>query len=294
MNTYRLCGLAVDCETPLPELPPAEEDRSDFSFRLAAPRDAEAEWFHAWHLPDGRLWLRLGRLDAGHLLRFPGLADFEVLQREIVARPADGTPENTWRHLLLDQVFPLALSLRGELVLHGSATALPSGAAAFLGAAGIGKSTLAASFAREGFPAITDDCLLLRGEGDRILAVPSYPGLRLWENGPRGTEVAHYSPKKRVTDFAFASRPAPLERAYFLEEAPQVEVVPVSPRDAVLEAVKISFLMEPEARGPLRACFEAACSLAERLPARRLRFPSDLDRLPEVRAAVLIDMERPR
>ena len=38
--------------------------------------------------------------------------------------------------------------------------------------------------------------------------------------------MAHYSPKKRVTDFAFASRPAPLERAYFLEEAPQVEVVP--------------------------------------------------------------------
>ena len=69
------------------------------------------------------------------------------------------------------------LTRRSRLVLQAGAIDTPLGAIALLGRTGIGKSTLAASLARAGFPLIADDFLLLR---DDIVAVPSYPGLRLW------------------------------------------------------------------------------------------------------------------
>src|SRR5207253_1964784 len=145
---------------------------------------------------------------SGYLFHFPELADFRIdaAGRTIRCHPVPGTPLETIRHLFLDQVIPLVLSKRGKLVVHASATLFSEGASAFIGMAGAGKSTLAASLADRGFPLLTDDCLLLEEKGHEFSVIPSYPGVRLWDEAssalfgqvPFSGPVAHYTQKKRL------------------------------------------------------------------------------------------------
>src|SRR4030095_9116966 len=99
-----------------------------------------------------------------------GRADF-LLQpdgRSIVGYRRARVAIGTFRHLFLDQVLPLVLSHRGVTVLHASAFAGSRGAVALIGATGVGKSTLAASFGTNGWPVIADDALVLRARGGTI------------------------------------------------------------------------------------------------------------------------------
>ena len=76
----------------------------------------------------------------------------------------------TW----LNQVYPLALSLQGHVVLHGSAVEIGCGAVRVLRRFWRhGKSTLAAGFAVTGTRFATDDGLLLLPEGDQWLVSPN-------------------------------------------------------------------------------------------------------------------------
>jgi hypothetical protein len=204
--------------------------------------------------------------------------------------------------LLLDQVLPLVLSWRGQLVLHGSAVLTPKGTIAFVGDSGSGKSTLASSFKEEGLAVLTDDCLLLEEYEDGLTAIPSYPGVRLWPKvadailgkGSALAEVAHYTEKKRLNRSAgihFSTRPTKLRRLYFLtpveEDEAKVRIKPVSSRDAVVELVKYTFLIDVTDRLRLRREFERLSRVATQPLFYRLSFPRDFSRLAEVRRAIL-------
>lgn len=156
---------------------------------------------------------------------------------------------------------PLLLSQQGRLVLHASAVSTQEGAIAFVGVTGSGKSTLASSFSADGMAVLTDDCLLLQEEEGCVVAIPSYPGVRLWPEtataifgeGKPLAEVAHYTEKRRVDENAgiqFCARPAVLRRMYFLvppdeeEPAQEVRIEALSARDAAIELVKFTYLID--------------------------------------------------
>src|SRR5205807_10064457 len=138
--------------------------------------------------------------------------------------PVPGTPLETLKHLLLDQVLPLLLSQQGKLVLHASAVAGPGGALAFTGPSGHGKSTLAASFSTNGYELLTDDCLMVEDRNGSIFGTPLYPSLRLYPEvirtlfpkQPASTPVTHYSSKQRLglehSIFRFQVQPVRLNR----------------------------------------------------------------------------------
>ena len=88
-----------------------------------AQGDISSKPFHHFFLDDGSVWTEFYRTDYGYLLRFPGLADFEVSAdgRAIVARPAEGADANTIEHLYINQLVPLALSRQGKPAFHASA-----------------------------------------------------------------------------------------------------------------------------------------------------------------------------
>ena len=147
---YEIFGLALDCDTPLPELPESRHSSADLSATLKGPAATRGAWtwVREWTREDGRAWLRFGRRAAGEddwLLRLPRLADFVVTggARVIRGRAARGVPVRTLRHLLIDHVVPIVLSARGHLLLHASGIRTPAGALLFAGSSGSGKSTLA-------------------------------------------------------------------------------------------------------------------------------------------------------
>src|SRR6266567_5462846 len=142
---YEFCGVTIASELPLPELLRSARTNAEWSIAVdtVGVSRVSAEWFREWRLPGGKLWLSIGRIPNGYLLRFRDYADFTICTNpnRIVVHPVDAHQE-TLRHLLIDQVLPLALSRRGHLVLHASAVHLPGvGAVGFVGATGRGKST---------------------------------------------------------------------------------------------------------------------------------------------------------
>ena len=275
----------------------------DFQVAEVAPQEPlESAFFHEWVFPDGTLWTRFYRTESGYLLRFPELANFEVSAdgRTVSSWPFPGISEETTRHLYLNQVLPLALSLQGKRVFHASAVAAPTGALVFLGESGRGKSTLAASFALAGHRFLTDDALLLEPRAGGFAVQPSHPSIRLWKDSKDELvgDVAHLAPAVQYTSkarllsgdaLAFCAEERMLRRMYFLgaDDADQVSFSAMTPGEALMGLVGNSFLLDIEGRKSLSAHFNQVAELANLPIFFRLDFPRSFAALPAVRQAIL-------
>jgi len=308
--SYRVYGLVLASNLPLPELAavatPTGED-PDVRFRrapLSCLYPDPPEWFMHWRMPSGEPWLSAARNHDGYLLRFHDHADFVMDDggREIVCRYwKEGAPE-TLRHLLIDQVMPLVLNLRGAEALHASAVLVDGGAVAFTGPTGSGKSTLAAELARAGHPVISDDCLGVVDGGTAFEVVPAYPGLRLRSDALHHLDleehpaqpVAEYTDKCRLTvedSAADPSRRRPLRAVFVLDDRHEADgeavVRKLHPRDAAMELIGSAFRFEVEDRSMLERQLEFFTRVAAAIPVRRISAPRGLDRLPDLRRTIL-------
>jgi hypothetical protein len=300
---YRVCDLLVESSVPLPELSQVEEGSPDCRFEVLPVAEGFAEdvhWFHQWITGDKETWLKLADRGEDYLLRFLDQGDFLISRdgRDVRCRPLPGTPESTIRHLFLDQAVPLVLSRRESLVLHASAILTPQGVIAFVGKSGQGKSTLAACFGQRGFRLISDDYLVLRKMAEDWVAIPSYPGVRLWPEAsegifsvpPESAEIAHYTDKRRVSDPAlvpFAEGPSTLRCLYFLNDEgdaflPEPSILPLRPREAFMKLVSCAFSLDVRDKVRLERQFEAIGQITTQLPCFQLEYARDFAMLPEV------------
>lgn len=258
--------------------------------------------YHHWTLGDDTVWATFHRIPDGYLVRFPGLADFEIAAdgRGAACRPCPGLTCATREHLFLNQVRPLMLARQGRLVFHASAVAAGPGALAFAAASGRGKSTLAAALARAGAPYLTDDGLALTRRGDAHLAHPGHPSIRLWDDSRAallGGEVTaappvSYTSKVRLLSaagLAHAGEPHPIAAAFFLGDgtAEAVTLRPLAGAEAVAAWVAHAFILDPEDGAALDAHFREVAILAERVPCYHLDYPRCYAELAQVRATVL-------
>jgi hypothetical protein len=287
---HRVYGLVLESDVPLPELPTGEGP-VDLSFSLdpgpLAP--ADPRWFRRSE------WLSCARTERGTLVRVPDLADFlvDVEGRSIRAAPLRGTSDDMVRHLLLDQVLPLVLELRGLLALHATAVRTEQGACAFLGETGSGKSTLAASFLAHGHEVVCDDCLRVT-VASSVLAIPGYPGLRLHEkSAPLLGAIAPepYGSKWRfVPSTPFARGPLPLVRIYALERNARASIESIAPAMAFMKLVAAAYRLDPTDRRSLERQHDMLSRLLSLVTLRRLSVPEGIERVAEARAAVLSDL----
>jgi hypothetical protein len=309
---YRWSSLVIESATPLPELPRCDSTPATLRFTCAtSPRLPRIRgWSHRWCLPNRERWLSIARTSAGYVLRFEGFADFVVSPdaRTIHCDAIPATTTATVRHLLLDQVLPAVASGEHRFGVHASAVAIDGAAVGFIGRTGRGKSTLAAAFGLYGSPVVTDDCLLLALSPSGVVALPTYPSLRLSQETVsrlgaslhRPTRVAQYSSKLRIgrdgiAGVRFRRRPLPLARLYLLERrrgsaAPRI--VPLSRRQSYMELMKFRFRLDPRDPDALRRECDQLVRTAHAVPLARLQVPFDLEALPDVRRAVLADVRQ--
>jgi hypothetical protein len=259
------------------------------------------EPFNRWHAPDGSLWAEFHRVASGYLVRFPLLADFAISAdgTTVDGWPVPGVSGATVEHLYLNQATPLALSRQDKLVLHAAAVDIDGKAVALVGKSGRGKSTLAASFATHGIPFLTDDGLLVEWSEGKLLARPSHPSIRLWDDSGRALVAdasmappVDYTSKTRFLagpGILFCREPRPLHHVYYLGDAevPDIAIAPVRPAAALLDMVRNSFLLDIAEQEMLALHFTEISRIAQ-LPIHfRVDYPRSYAELENVRAELI-------
>ncbi len=172
IRVYNLYGLRVCSEIALPA-PLAPDGFPPFDLRIgwgerkAIADDAPAGNILARLLLDDGRGYTLVDMGSGYIYRFHHTAECWIDQdlRSVRLHLAPHIAPELATLLAVGNVMACVLSLRGELALHASAVEVGGVALAFLGASGMGKSSLAALLCAAGARLITDDLLRLQRDG---------------------------------------------------------------------------------------------------------------------------------
>jgi hypothetical protein len=313
MVLHRAFGAFIESSIPLFDSVVSERADPHYSFHLfpADPPGLQGiEWVYQTALPDGSEWLSMAKRGSDFVLRFADMADFVISsdRRRIKCYQHPDTPIETIRHLFLDQVFPYLLISHDQLALHAGAVVVNGEAVAFLGESGQGKSTLCASFGHRGSQLIGDDCLLLKKANEKIFCLPSYPGVRLWDQSvsalfsePIVSPVSHYSRKHRLdtrdNNIPVATEPIPLKKIYLLAPLDQsgakgqIVVTPVAPNEAFRHLLNGGFRLNIYDHNEIRDEFNLISHILSKVRISRLSFPHEFAALPNVRQAIYADLD---
>src|SRR5262245_29779970 len=138
------------------------------------PPPSNGRKVNSWLDDRGEVWGRAFSNENFHWLDWRGLGVFAFSRGALEVRV---WPERNVSRDLIVQTFsrmlqPLVLQALGWQALHAGATVSPNGVLAFCGTSGCGKSTLAFAMQQAGWRQFADDALVLRFDGDCVLACP--------------------------------------------------------------------------------------------------------------------------
>jgi hypothetical protein len=294
---YRAFGLALRSALPLPELLPLGHD---------APVDAEVVFGPVPAALPGVLaaGLRYQANATALRLQVDGVATYLVEDgRRITIARGEGAEDADVRLFLLGSALSALLHQRGDLVLHGSAIEWEGEAVAFLGASGLGKSTLAAAFRRRGRSVLTDDlCVVRPGADGRMYVHPGFPQAKLWldslkelEVPAEGLQPIRRKLEKRAVPLveSFAAAPRPLRRLYVLriDHREELKLEPVTgPGKFVVlrnQTYRFGFVAGPDRKS---GHFQHAMRLAQQTPLVVVTRTWQLERLGDLVAAIEADL----
>lgn len=279
----RFGGLSLDSDRPVPGLPFGAPLRDRLILEHAPVSVPEGQDpVHRW---SGDLALALFRAPDGWCFHS---AEGHAFHLDGTAARLRCGPHPAAHEMLVRQVLPRVLHLRGRFVLHGSAVATPAGALAILGPSGAGKSTLAAALRHHlGWPLLADDALVLElGDGPPLLH-PTSSRARLWTDsaarlaaGVTASRPLPRRPGKLECDLAGPAEleARPLHRVLVLD----LESGESSSARAVVQLLQHQVRFNPADPAAAPRQLAQAARLASRVPVESLCLPRDLGRLPEV------------
>jgi hypothetical protein len=316
MALYRVFGLTLESDYPFAFALAPGSGTPDVTFScvdappLALDEGARTLLYGSATRDDaGESLLCVYHTAQGDVLRWTGVADYCLLGQHIVCRRKSEAAEVVSTQLFA-AVLAYWLEQAGTPALHASAVALDEGrgAVGFLSGSGNGKSALAAALLQAGQSLLSDDILAMTPGAAGFLAQPGLATMRMWPDEATFF-LGHYADLPRVHPAmekrhlpvgagqwgAYCAEPRPLACLFVPERRPpddprrEVWLSPVSPREALLELVRHSYVarlaqgagLQPRRLGLL-------AEVARRVPLWRLSYPSGFDELARV-AAVLLE-----
>ncbi len=308
-HAFRLYGLGVRSEWPFSAVPMADIGTVDIDI-VAGPASLFQDAAHEAAVPpeDSSLF-RYARLrDGSTYLRYFGLWEFVIAPgaNRVAGRSLGPTSQEAFETYLLGQVLSFCLLERGLEPIHATVVVVDGGAVGFLGDSGYGKSSLAATFVRAGYPLLTDDLLVVSEGGDAVLAQPGPARLKLYPHsaerllgeGATGIPVNPLT-RKLLVPIApgLSCRSAvPLKAIYVLPPpsasagVEEISMRQLSPREAFIELIKNTYNPVITESQRLQVQFGLAARLSVRVPFKGLSYPRDLELLPSICEAILEDL----
>ncbi|MEI9805786.1 MAG: hypothetical protein WDN48_17030 [Pseudolabrys sp.] len=286
---YRISGLTVSSEIPLPGAYPVEQgDACDVTMRPGRRTRAFGQSNHHQAALEvaGDLFL----------LRAPGAGRFLLRGgRDIAFEVEAGVQPADCAAYLIGRVFGTLLHQRGHIVLHASAVEVGGKAVLFCGRSGVGKSTLAAFFCG----AVNPLSATTSAPSASTTAVPSclsgFAPAQIDGGGHRGAR-SRPPPRREgsATDRQYFVEPSvntarakiPLGAIYVLgfEQPADPALVDTLSAPEMLHAVRSNAYRPALVKqtGQAQRYFEAAALIAGRIPVCRLTRGSGLGELPEL------------
>ena len=205
----------------------------------------------------------------------------------------------------LGPVMGFLLRKRHVTSLHASCVEICGQGVALSGDAGFGKSTTAAALALRGYPVLSEDIVPLKLLQKEIRAVPGYPRICLWPDSvvnllgsaqalPQLTPV--WEKRYLALDGGrakFSSEELRLGAIYIFghrsADSTAPVVAPMSPREALLDLVKntyMNWLLDREQRA---LEFDFLSQLVMLVPVRRIIPQADPGKIPELCNLIVSD-----
>lgn len=300
MHLYRCYGLQVESEVEIPEFTPSDHGVTDVKIRYGNVSKPEGKREEGGFLTvqsgseATTVWAEhAGGIEARH-------------GRELVISPLEGAEENGFRFFVSGIGMSLILYQRNISSLHASAVVVEDEAVAFVGGKGMGKSTTAAAFHKEGHPVVTDDVLPYRAKTEPVDVIPAFPHLKLFSDSveavfdedpdshprldPRGDK------RTRSVEPGFRAESLPLRCVYVLEWKKQgsIKTSEITGQEACMELLRNSFafrLLKTEKAVP--DALTQVAQIANQVPIRRLIRPRNLDEVHKIPSFIGYDLRRP-
>lgn len=285
MYTSFAYGLRIQSELPLLQ-PVLDSERPDIVVRFGSLHQVAAEFDHGNQI----------------LIDLPLRVKLLIRNGcEVVIDAPSETDRVALRAYVLGTAMAFVLRQRGLMVLHASCVAREdadsgSGAIAFLGGSGWGKSTLASAFHQQGYRLITDDVMALRLDSATAQVVPSYPEVKLLPDAMMAVgaqtdamPMLHSLSHKQIQclETRFAQTPVPLKHLFVLRAGDFNQIQPLSPTQAFPELIQHSRATKMLCDQTYRVQHFHQCSrLAKEIPMAYLQRPRSLEQLPQLIAFI--------
>lgn len=238
---YQAYGLKISSPVPLAALPPASGQPDvtvSVNRRFVPSQAAKAEdWTY-----------RIDRSEAE--IRHPKLCSFRIREgRQVEIEAVPEFDDQFLQVYLVGLVMAVVLYQRSYFVLHASAAELDTGAIAFLGHTGAGKSSLVASLHRRGARILADDNTALDLTSITPIVIPGFPELKVIPEiaaslGYEAESLRRFHPALQKMgcsiEAGYSANPIGLRRMYVLSRAAEQPVSPIGRPSAVIQLVRHS------------------------------------------------------
>jgi len=240
MYSYWGFGLNIKSDIVFPELLPTEFDNADINIHTkAVPQQLEGE--HVVKKVNVSMNL------TEYLHTVPDIADYYVANgNEICIQPQPGADEKSIRLFLLSNAMAAILHQRGMIPLHASAVYHDGGIVLFCGRSGAGKSTTATALQQKGYTVFSDDvCVLRNNASNELVALPSYPMMKLWEDSFTKIGLGEVNEEHKI-------RPEMAKYARFYHDEFNIAAQKIK-RVFILETGNLTETIEIKKLGPIAA-----------------------------------------
>jgi hypothetical protein len=237
-----------------------------------------------WKDNQGEIFARAFSSDHRCWIDWPGLGVFAFAagSNEVQVWPDHNAPTADILETFSRRLQPIILQALGWQALHAAAVATPSGAIAFCGNAGSGKSTLGFAMQRAGYSHLADDGLVLRLDQDRVTAcpIPFAPRLR-----PASRAHFGYSGEQQPPPVEIESAELPLSAVFLLHQdlhtgRPRVRLLPQAQAFSALLAHAHCY--DAQDRRHTQRLADSYLAMVSLVPVFALQYRPGLQQLPQL------------